>query len=67
MVVPERVQREDTYVYWMDLVMFMFAGKERNLSTWKRVFDEAGLELVKVWEPKIGTQGVIEVRKRTTT
>lgn len=64
MVVPEKVQRDDTYVYWMDLTMLMFAGKGRSAKDWQKLFDESGLELVKIWEPAIGTQCVVEGRKK---
>lgn len=64
MVVPDKVQRDDTYVYWMDLTMFMFAGKERSAADWRKLFEGSGLELVKIWEAAMGTQCVIEGRKK---
>lgn len=63
-VVPDRVQTEDTYVYWMDLTMLMFAGKERSAKDWHQLLDMSGLELVKIWESTIGTQCVVEGRKK---
>jgi len=64
MVVPKMVQREDCYVYWMDLTMMMFAGGERSEADWRRLFDQSGLELVKIWPSAVGTQCVIEGKKK---
>ncbi|KAF7196059.1 O-methyltransferase hmp5 [Pseudocercospora fuligena] len=65
MVVPDRVQREDTWVYQLDLSMFMFSGKERSAADFAKLFESAGLELVKIWPSADGsTQAVIEGRKK---
>ena len=66
MLVPERVQREDTYVYTLDLVMFMFAGRERSAVDWKKLFDESGLELIKIWPSEVGSFAMMEGRKKRT-
>lgn len=64
--VPDRVQKEDPYCYWMDLTMLTFAGKERNEAEWRGLFASVGLDLVKVWKAAIGTQAVMEGRLRMT-
>ncbi|THZ80562.1 S-adenosyl-L-methionine-dependent methyltransferase [Aureobasidium pullulans] len=62
-VVPERVDMRDPSVYWMDLVMFTFSGKERTAVQWKDLFESAGLELVKIWSMEMNNHSVLEGRK----
>ncbi|TIA10650.1 S-adenosyl-L-methionine-dependent methyltransferase [Aureobasidium pullulans] len=62
-VVPDRVDMRDPSVYWMDLVMFTFSGKERTAAQWKDLFESAGLELVKIWSMEMNTHSVLEGRK----
>lgn len=62
MVIPDRVQKEDLYCYWMDLTMLTIAGKERSEADWSALFESVGLELVKVWKAEVGTQAVMEGR-----
>ena len=62
MILPDMVQREDTYCYWLDLVMMTFGGKERNETDWLELLDKSNLELVRVWRAPVGTQAVIEGR-----
>lgn len=63
-LLPDRVQKEDLYCYWMDLMMLTFAGKERSEADWRQLFESVGLELVKVWKASVGTQAVMEGRLR---
>ena len=65
-VIPDRVQMEDTSGYWADVVMGMFAGRERSRQDWEELFDMAGLEIVKIWTKKGTTQGVVEGKKKAT-
>lgn len=65
LAMPDRIQMEDTYAYWMDMTMFTFGGKERSRTDWKKLFDSAGLELVKVWKAPVGTQAVMEGKKKS--
>lgn len=67
LLIPERVQMEETFCYWMDLTMMMFAGKERTEPDWRRLFEASGLKLVKIWQAEIGQQAVMEGRKKRTT
>ena len=61
-VIPDRVQREDLYCYWMDLIMLTFAGKERSEADWRELFESVGLDLVKVWKESVGTFNTLEGR-----
>lgn len=63
-VIPDKVQRTDTYVYWMDFAMMAFAGKERSVADWHALFAISDLELIKIWAPEVGTQCMIEGRKK---
>lgn len=67
MVVPEYGSErpgnvEDMACYWMDHAMFTFGGRERTESDWKKLFESAGLRLVKVWRSKAGSQTVLEAK-----
>lgn len=64
LLIPESVQVEETYCYLLDLMMMMFAGKERNEAEWRRLFDASGLEFVRLWKADVGQQAVIEARKK---
>lgn len=64
--VPDRVQKEDPYCYWMDMTMLTFAGIERNKAEWRDLFASVGLDLVKFWKAVIGIQAVMEGRLRMT-
>ena len=64
-VVPARTEvGEDMVTYWMDMVMMAIGGKERSEKEFAVLLGEAGLELVKVWPEAVGTQSVIEARKK---
>lgn len=67
MVVPEYGSErpgdvEDMAPYWMDHAMFAFGGRERTETDWRRLLEGAGLELVKVWRSRAGSQAVLEAR-----
>lgn len=53
---------EDMAPYWMDHNMFAFGGRERTKSDFEKVFAEAGLKLVKVWQSEASSQAVLEAR-----
>ncbi len=61
-LLPDRVQKEDLYGYWMDSMMLTFAGRERSEADGRQLFESMGLELVKVWKASVGTQAVMEGR-----
>ena len=63
-LVPDRVQKEELYCYWMDLTVLTFAGRERSEADWRDLFESVGLALVKVWRAEVGTQAVVEGRLR---
>lgn len=67
MVVPEYGSQrpgnvEDMAPYWMDHAMFTFGGRERTESDWTRLFESAGLKLVKIWHSQASSQSVLEAR-----
>lgn len=67
MVVPEYGSErpgnvEDMAPYWMDHAMFTFGGRERTETEWKKLFEGAGLKLVKIWRSHAGSQTVLEAR-----
>ncbi|KAL8942690.1 MAG: hypothetical protein Q9211_001288 [Gyalolechia sp. 1 TL-2023] len=43
-------------------MMGMHAGMERSEKQWRSLLDEAGLEVVKIWQVVRGGEGVIEAR-----
>ena len=46
------------FAVWMDTIMMvLFSAWERNKNQWLKLFDEAGFDLVKLWEPKQITVG----------
>lgn len=42
------------------IMMATFSASERTQSDWERLLTEAGLKLVKVWQKKIYSEGVVE-------
>ena len=45
----------------MDILMLLYAsGIERTELHWRMLLDSVGLEIVKVWVPKVGHESVIE-------
>lgn len=68
MIVPEHDGErtvDDMTVYWMDHIMFSnFGGRERTRRDFEALFEEAGLELVRVWRGEVGAQTVLEARLR---
>jgi len=62
MVVPEQPDGVDKTVYWMDLCMLIIGGKERSEKEFSELLESAGLQLIKIWTSKAGSQTVIECR-----
>ncbi|OOQ90245.1 O-methyltransferase [Penicillium brasilianum] len=49
----------------MDILMWLHtAGLERTVSQWQSLFDQVGLELVKIWSSPKGNESVLEARIR---
>ena len=47
----------------MDILMLLFAsGIERTQHQWERLLNSVGLEIVRIWQPKIGEESVIEAK-----
>jgi len=63
MLVPERVEVGGAIdLYWLDFSLLCISGKERTMAEFRRIFDEAGLELVKVYESAVGRTIMLETR-----
>lgn len=62
-LIPDRVQDEDSYAYTVDISMMMFAGQERTRRDWEELFGAVGLELVNIWTKEGTAQSVVEARK----
>lgn len=45
-----------------DLNMMSFAGLERTEKQWSKVLDDAGLQLVKVWQLEDEKHAMVEAR-----
>lgn len=46
------------------MVMLGIGGKERSEKEFASLLGEVGLELVQIWPAEVGTQSVIEARKK---
>ena len=59
------------FAVWMDTIMMVcFSAWERNKTQWLKLFDDAGFDLVKLWEPKQVTVGggfVFELKHKETS
>ena len=64
MPVPERVAAGDqTTIYLIDFMLLCMCGRERSLSQYEKIFDQVGLELVKVYDAEGSQMKVLETRK----
>lgn len=49
----------------MDILMWLHtAGIERTVTQWDRLLNAAGLEIVQIWPSTMGSESVIEIKKR---
>lgn len=63
MLIPDRVQTGgDLTLYWLDFSLLTISGRERNLADFLNLFDQVGLELVKVYKAPIGHTAMLETR-----
>jgi hypothetical protein len=62
MVMPKRVQEADLPAAAMDNCVMVMGGKERTADGMKKILDEAGLEMVKIWQSREGgaTGNIVE-------
>jgi len=66
MIIPERTQAGvDTALYTMDFSLLTVSGQERTLDEFKAIFDEVGLELIKVYPSGIGQTAMLETRLKS--
>ncbi len=62
-VIPARVTVAGEMTgYWKDIAMLVVGGRERSAKEFAGILEAAGLELVKIWPFKTGSQAVIEAR-----
>jgi hypothetical protein len=63
MLVPERVEVGGPMeLYWLDFSLMTISGREKTLKEFICMFDEVGLELVKVYPSGIGKTAMMETR-----
>lgn len=63
MIVPDLTKPgDDQVLYWLDLSLMCISGQERKLQTFKEIFDEVGLELVKVYPSGMGHTASLETK-----
>ncbi|KAN0108916.1 S-adenosyl-L-methionine-dependent methyltransferase [Hyaloscypha variabilis] len=63
MIVPEMVEvGGPLQLYWLDFSLILLGGKEKTLNEFKDLFNEVGLELVKVYPSGVGTTSMLETR-----
>ncbi|CAP62285.1 uncharacterized protein PODANS_5_12370 [Podospora anserina S mat+] len=64
MILPQKVGEADFAAAVMDHAVMTMGGKERTEEGFRKIFDAAGLELVKVWRAPGVPGGVVEGRLR---
>jgi hypothetical protein len=63
MLVPSRVTvGVPMQLYWLDFALMLISGKEKTIEEFLRIFDAAGLELVKVYPSGVGETVMLETR-----
>jgi hypothetical protein len=63
MLLPEKVQLDGPSTsYWLDLSLLAIGGKERNMANFVEIFDDVGLELVKVYRSEGTDIAMLETR-----
>ena len=63
MLVPERVEMGGPMeMHWLDFSLMKISGREKTLTEFIGMFDEVGLELVKVYPSGIGKTAMMETR-----
>lgn len=63
MLVPERVEIGGPMeLYWLDFSLMTISGREKTLKEFNDMFEEVGLELVKVYPSAIGKTAMLETR-----
>jgi hypothetical protein len=63
MLVPERVEIGGPMeLYWLDFSLMTISGREKTLKEFNDMFEEVGLELVKVYPSAVGKTAMLETR-----
>jgi hypothetical protein len=62
MVMPQRVYEADLPAAAMDNCVMVMGGKERTADGMKKILEEAGLKMVKIWQSREGgaTGNIVE-------
>ncbi|KAE9379800.1 S-adenosyl-L-methionine-dependent methyltransferase [Stipitochalara longipes BDJ] len=67
MIVPEMVEiGGPQQLYWLDFSMLILGGKEKTITEFTNIFNEVGLELVKVYPSGVGTTSMLETRLKAS-
>ena len=63
MLVPEKVEiGGEQEVYCLDWALLCIGGGEKTLKQFNEIFDQVGLELVKIYPSGIGATVMLEAR-----
>ena len=63
MLVPEKVEVGGPMeLYWLDFSLLTISGREKTLKEFNEMFDEVGLELIKVYPSGIGSTAMLETK-----
>lgn len=63
MLVPEKVEVGGPMeLYWLDFSLLTISGREKTLKEFNEMFDEVGLELIKVYSSGIGSTAMLETK-----
>ena len=49
----------------LDVATMVMGGNERTEEGFKDIFDQSGLELVKIWKAEMAPAGIVEARIKT--
>jgi hypothetical protein len=66
LLLPEQVTPNDLTLASFDITMFNMGGKQRTEACFRRVLEDAGCELVKVWKSDSGFGVIVEARLKGT-
>ena len=62
MVMPQRVHEADLPAATMDNIVAVLGEKERTEEGFRKILDEAGLMLVKVWRASAGVGALVAAK-----
>lgn len=63
MLVPDMVEvYENMDLYWLDFALLCMTGQEKKKADFVKIFDAAGLELVKIYPSAYGRTAMLEAK-----